>query len=249
MFRPRHIIIGFSGYARTGKDVCSNYLVDNYGAIHTGLSDPAKRHIMDVYGFTEDQVFGDAKDDVDWRTGLKPRVLLQDHMKLLQDHYEPTWIEKGIEDHKKLADVLVYGHMREYCFRYLYGRTTGVIPIPYDPLTGPHFEFEKPIITTFSDIRHFHDVNGVKKVDSDTKAAEVVEEVPHITGAVVRIKRPGIDEPPFDHRSETEQATIPDDEFHFIVDNDSTIEDLGQKMASVMTYLLKFGIPEIPIFL
>lgn len=230
---PRHIIIGFSGYSKTGKDVCASHLVDECDAIHTGLADPAKRHMMDVYGFTEDQVFGSGKDAVDWRTGLTPRILLQDYMKLLQDHYKNTWIEKGIEDHKKLADVLIYPHMHVYRSRCLYGRTTGVIPVPYDPLTGPSFSLDNPIVTTFSDIRHWHDVNGVKKAD----------------GVVVRIKRPGIDKPPFDHRSETEQATIPDEEFHFIIDNDSTLEDLHKKVESIMEYFMKFGLPEVPIFL
>jgi hypothetical protein len=224
---PRHIIIGFSGYAKTGKDACADYLVKKYNAIHTGLADPAKRHMMEVYGFTEDQVFGAAKDEVDPRIGVKPRILLQDYMKLLQDRYEPTWIEKGIKVHKELANS-----------KLRYERTKGVIESSYDGRFLNHAQFLDPkfeyvVITTFSDIRHWHDVRGVKNNG----------------GAVVRVKRPGIDKPPFDHRSETEQATIPDEEFHFIIDNDFGLEDLYRKIDSVIEYLMKFGFPEVPIFL
>lgn len=54
----RHIMVCISGWAGTGKDELARRLVKGYGAVQTGLADPAKRHMADVYGFTEDQLFG-----------------------------------------------------------------------------------------------------------------------------------------------------------------------------------------------
>lgn len=47
-----------SGFAGVGKDEFCKRLVSNHGAFHTGLIDPAKRHMGEVYGFSEDQLFG-----------------------------------------------------------------------------------------------------------------------------------------------------------------------------------------------
>jgi hypothetical protein len=47
-----------SGFAGVGKDEFCKRLVTNHGAYHTGLIDPAKRHLAEVYDFSEDQLFG-----------------------------------------------------------------------------------------------------------------------------------------------------------------------------------------------
>ncbi len=54
----RHLVIGFMGYSGVGKDECAGRLVRDHSAVHTGLADPAKRHIADLYGFTRDQLYG-----------------------------------------------------------------------------------------------------------------------------------------------------------------------------------------------
>lgn len=46
-----------SGFSGAGKDEFVRRLVQR-GAEQTGLADPAKRHMADVYGFTEEQLFG-----------------------------------------------------------------------------------------------------------------------------------------------------------------------------------------------
>jgi hypothetical protein len=43
---------------------------------------------------------------------------------------------------------------------------------------------------------------------------------------LIRVKRPSIPNPPYNHRSETEMATIPDSVFDFVVNNNGTVEDL-----------------------
>lgn len=46
-----------SGYSGSGKDEFVRKLVEN-GDPKVGLADPAKRHMADLYGFTEEQLFG-----------------------------------------------------------------------------------------------------------------------------------------------------------------------------------------------
>lgn len=51
-------MVAISGFSGVGKDECAGHLVRKYRAIQTGLADPAKRHMMDVYGFTVEQLWG-----------------------------------------------------------------------------------------------------------------------------------------------------------------------------------------------
>lgn len=64
-----------------------------------------------------------------------------------------------------------------------------------------------------SDVRFVNEIKGIRKAG----------------GKLVRVKRPGLDSPAWQHASETEQAEIPNEEFDLIVDNDGSLEDLDQK--------------------
>lgn len=57
----RHLMVCMSGWAGTGKDECAGRLVRQFGATQTGLADPGKRHCMDTYGFTYQQLWGPSK--------------------------------------------------------------------------------------------------------------------------------------------------------------------------------------------
>lgn len=54
----KHLMFCISGFSGTGKDEVALRLVDKHGAVQTGLADPAKRHMHDLYGWTEQQLFG-----------------------------------------------------------------------------------------------------------------------------------------------------------------------------------------------
>jgi hypothetical protein len=58
---PKHIMVCVSGFSGAGKDEFAARLVKGFGAVQTGLADPAKRHMADAYGFTEQQLFGPSK--------------------------------------------------------------------------------------------------------------------------------------------------------------------------------------------
>lgn len=72
-------IVGIMGPAGSGKSTAAKHLVDFYGAKRYAFADPLKRLAIEVFEFTEAQVFGSQadKETVDPRYGLSPRVFLQ----------------------------------------------------------------------------------------------------------------------------------------------------------------------------
>jgi hypothetical protein len=56
-------------------------------------------------------------------------------------------------------------------------------------------------------------------------------------GKTIRIKRPGVEVPAWQHASETEQMEIPDSEFDYIVVNDGTLDDLALKVQAMIEKL------------
>lgn len=57
----KHIMVCVSGFSGSGKDEFMSRLVSEHGAVQTGLADPAKRHMADLYGWSEEQLFGPSK--------------------------------------------------------------------------------------------------------------------------------------------------------------------------------------------
>lgn len=256
-----HYMFCVSGFAGVGKDEFCKRLVTNHGAYHTGLIDPAKRHLSEVYDFSEEQLFGpsnfrnagdirypkhnyyssrlqplDKKSVLKWeirepksdnlyytrdffvtdysfigqdgsvnyvveqgdaRFWLSPREALQLHGELLNDLYIDTWIQKGVNVHLSLATG-----------QFKYSRMGGLIP-----KTTP--SLEDSIITCFSDFRHIHEVEYVRRM-SKSQCIPIL----------VRIKSKRVPQPIFTHRSEVEQTRIPDTKFNVVVHNDGNVQEL-----------------------
>lgn len=284
----KHIILCISGFSGVGKDEFAGELVRTHKAIQTGLADPAKRHMADLYGFTFDQLFGPSHfrnsgdprypknlirelgymdcgtgedlsrvdgiigeirrekhyvevearnlpntDPIKIKPGwpavphqslklgqaryfietdhpaffLSPREALQIYCNTMNDMYLDSWVRKGIEIHKQLATM-----------KYSYDQMKG--PFEIEPEVGS--ENNDHFLTCFSDFRHRHEIKLVRKI-ADTY-------IP----VVIRIRHPKITTPPYNHRSETEQTTIPDSAFDFVVMNDGTLEELYQKVNEIV---------------
>src|ERR1700690_1845482 len=62
-----HFLIAVSGFSKVGKDEFCKPLIEKFKAVQIGLADPAKRHMADLYGFTEEQLFGSLKNVGDIR--------------------------------------------------------------------------------------------------------------------------------------------------------------------------------------
>lgn len=71
------MIVGVLGKKRSGKDTTGDYLVSNKKFVKYSFANPLKRGAMEIFGFTEDQVFGDSKDIIDPIWGVTPRLVLQ----------------------------------------------------------------------------------------------------------------------------------------------------------------------------
>lgn len=55
------MIIGLCGNAGVGKDAVADFLVRNHGFVKVALADPLKRICQDVYGFTDEQLWGSSE--------------------------------------------------------------------------------------------------------------------------------------------------------------------------------------------
>lgn len=73
----RFILIGLTGYARSGKDTVADYLVDEYDFKKLSFATSLKEACKCVFGFTNKQLYGDDKDVIDEYWGYKPREILQ----------------------------------------------------------------------------------------------------------------------------------------------------------------------------
>ncbi len=324
----RLIMVCVSGYSGSGKDEVAKVLAKKYDALQTGLANPAKRHMADLYGFTETQLFGpsaernkgdlrypkpsfhdaglqkcgvhpitdpeiesivgkkpnpekeywwfdahpgtsphfrpdmplvhgklgnvmafvEAGDPAFW---LSPREALQKYCELMNTMFADTWINKGIEIHKKLAEVEIFeteegstmrcppaDHVGTVIkmMRYRYHRMHGLICQMDSPPNERETE-EDFVVTCFADFRHKHEIRLARASASKT-----------VLPVMIRVKRPSVPKPPFNHRSETEMADIPDEVFDFVIDNDGTLEDLRIKTEAVMQRVIEPGwIPKVGV--
>jgi hypothetical protein len=303
----RHIMLCISGYSGVGKDEFAKRLVENHQAIHTGLADPAKRHMADAYGFSYDQLFGPSSmrnagdfrlpkklfqlyqpqlhegpfpdgligtiipdKKYYWCEGrnlvgmeeipgadptkplwpaapyislklgnarhfiieghplfwLSPREALQKYCELMNELYGDTWIRHGIQTHRELVR-----HQPDH----ISGTPDAIhLDNSYDRMRGiyPNMSLmtrrDDHIVTCFSDFRHKHEIR-LARLSSDQVLIPVI----------IRIKHPRIQMPPYHHRSEVEQSTIPDKAFDFVVDNDGTIPDLYAKVDEIVAIVKK----------
>jgi len=71
------MIIGIAGKKRSGKDTISDYLIQEYKFIKYGFADPIKDIAKIIFGFTEEQLYGNEKDIIDLHWGIKPRDFFQ----------------------------------------------------------------------------------------------------------------------------------------------------------------------------
>ncbi len=299
MSRPytfKHFLICISGFSGSGKDEFSKVFVDEMQAPKVGLADPAKRHMADLYGFTERQLFGasanrnagdlrypkpemtslgltvssaSSKNVPEGLVGtlhpdvayweyearqstpgafpylpgklgnarifvpeghpsfwLSPREALQRYCELMNLMYGDTWIRKSVNVHVQLGQTFERDGSR--WMLYSYDRMAGIIRSDLQRTPAP--EDGGSFFSCSADFRHVHEFRMVRKLSA-----------PDFLPVAVRVKRPSIPGPPFPHRSETEQATIPDEFFDFVIDNDGTPEQLHAKAREVAAKVQETG--------
>ena len=70
-------IIGICGYKRSGKDSIGYFLVKHYGYKRYGLADPIREAVKNIFMWTDEQMTGDLKEEIDPRWGISPRQACQ----------------------------------------------------------------------------------------------------------------------------------------------------------------------------
>ena len=70
-------LIGICGRKRHGKDTLGDYLVENYGYTKIGFADALKEACRCIFGFNDDQLYGNSKEIDDEFWGASPRKVLQ----------------------------------------------------------------------------------------------------------------------------------------------------------------------------
>lgn len=70
------MIIGIAGKKGSGKDTFGDYLCKNFGYIRYAFGDPVKEVCRILFGFNDQQLYGDKKEELtDW--GITPRRAFQ----------------------------------------------------------------------------------------------------------------------------------------------------------------------------
>jgi len=92
------LIVAISGVAGSGKDSAADALVA-IGFERMALADPMKRFAREVYGFTDDQLWGpsSSRNAIDPRWGFSPREALQRlGTEWGRSLHPETWIRCGL---------------------------------------------------------------------------------------------------------------------------------------------------------
>jgi hypothetical protein len=204
------MIVGISGKANSGKDTAADYLVSQYKFTKIALADPIKRFLMEIFDFTEEQLWGSSENreipdkryisklTEEYCTYLTPRFALQKiGTEGARTCYENVWIDYAI----RICDKLQSG-------KYDYDRKIGVYP---------SFDNKKKDVVV-SDIRFKNELARIKE-----------------QGVVLRIKRFDESFISDNHVSETQQKEIDDKEFDMVIYNDTTLSILHENIKLFMT--------------
>lgn len=239
------MIVGISGRANSGKDTVANYLVNQYKFTKIALADPLKRFVMEVFDFSEEQLWGSSekREEPDKRYILKEN---SEHrpsgvfVEYLGQQTIRTCLNCGKQEYPYLSgECIIYLTPRhaiqtlgtdwgracgqnvwiDYAMRVCAKLETG--SYNYDPKIGVYPDFEgvrKDVV--ISDLRFRNELTRIKE-----------------NGVVLRIKRTIADESTkisASHISETEQKEIDDSEFDMVIYNDGTLGDLYENVRQFM---------------
>lgn len=167
------MIIGVCGRKRHGKDTIGNILRARYGFQSCAFADPLKRVVMDIYGLTWNQCYGETEDKepVDPRWGLSARVILQRlGTDIARSIHEETWIKNTLNNIQSACAGTGY-IVRDDIGRKFVTRPNGISETAW--------------------------------VITDLRFPNEAEAIQRIGGRVIRVVRPSLGIPTDEHPSET----------------------------------------------
>ena len=93
------MLIGIAGDARSGKDTVADIVADIIrDAKKFAFADEIKRIARRLWGFTDEQVHGAEKDEIDTRYGRTPRWYLIQLGQKMREIDEDVWVNVAIDD-------------------------------------------------------------------------------------------------------------------------------------------------------
>lgn len=101
-------IIAVCGVKRSGKDTIADYLCANYGYTKIKIANPLKQGLKAMFGFSDEQLESDAKDELDSRWEIQPRKIMQfigtevmqyQLQEIIPGIGRKVWIKSLIEEH------------------------------------------------------------------------------------------------------------------------------------------------------
>lgn len=70
-------IIAIKGFKGSGKNTVADYLVEKYGFNIYSFADPLKKGLVEIFGFTYDEMWGNKKEEINKFWGISGRDVLQ----------------------------------------------------------------------------------------------------------------------------------------------------------------------------
>lgn len=224
------MIIGLLGRAGAGKDTVADFLVKDHNFVKVALADPLKRICRDVFAFTDEQLWGPSEKrnapDERYHRGygagqnefgdqvespfLTPRHALQQlGTEWGRNCYPNVWVDYALRVAKAIMDP---------DWDCLYTAKEGLFDRQRRTDQGPYSG------VVISDVRFKNEVDAI------TKAG----------GMVWKIERPGgtrLTGAAGAHVSETEQNSIPLEQFAGVLVNDSTLDHLSMSTGILLREL------------
>lgn len=154
-------IIGLVGRSRVGKDTVAGFFADTHQA--RKLARPIKDACKVLYGWTDLEVEGPAKEEIDLRWGLTPRAAMVHLTDALRSFHGSGFFTRQLFDtwdgtHMIISDVRYSRDVEE-----IHARGGVTIKISRD--TGPGHEFEDEIdkLQTTYEITNNGTLDGLRR--------------------------------------------------------------------------------------
>jgi len=237
------IIIGLSGLAGSGKDTVADMLVKDFDFVKISLSDPLKRICKDVYDFSDEQLWGpsEKRSEPDLRYPRPCKKCAENRKWGFDGVMECCGEGRGTLylSAREALQTLGTEWGRDLCFDltwvdYLL-RTVEKLKEPFTTYSQKLGIYSSPPRLHIPET--WVEVEGV--VVPDLRFKNEMFPLKEKGGKLVRIRRPGagLSGSAGMHVSEREQLSIPDSEFEFILENDDTLEHLGDQVRLMVEAL------------
>jgi hypothetical protein len=203
------MIVGISGLAGSGKDTAGDFLCRDYGFVKVSFADVLKRICKDVFDFTDEQLWGPSEE----RNKSDPRYPRKQRHEG-SDRGERVVYETDTFLTPRYALQTLGTEWGRDCFPDIWVRYALTIATAIDGREGVSYTAQQGV---FKSARP--PISGV--AIPDVRFKNEIDAIKKIGGKVVRITRPGagLSGAAAVHPSEAEMASIPDDDFDFVIEN------------------------------